>query len=209
MVLDDHIAIGEGTRAILQAELDCQAVVFTDPCIALQHLSESFYDIYLIDFNLAGMDGLQFIQKLLKIHPEAITIIYTGYNIEKYLPELLNKGISGFISKTESRKQLIDTIQYALEGKVIISLSLLKKLCVHNVGAKESINLTERERQILDFVRDGYTNKAIALEIYLSQRTIEKVLTTIFSKLGVESRAEAAVKWNELTTLETDKYHFN
>lgn len=209
MVLDDHIAIGEGTKAILQAELDCQAVVFTDPYIALQQLSKSFFDIYLIDFNLAGMDGLQFIEQLLQIHPEAIAIIYTGYNIEKYLPELLNKGIAGFISKTESRKQLIDTIQYAHEGKVIISLSLLKKLYVQEGGAKESIHLTERERQILDLVRDGFTNKAIALEIHLSQRTIEKVLTTVFSKLGVESRAEAAVKWNELTALDLDKYHFN
>ncbi|WP_238602030.1 response regulator transcription factor [Lysinibacillus parviboronicapiens] len=198
MVLDNHIAIGEGARAILQEEIDCQVEVFTDPCIALQYLTEVVYDIYLIEFNLSGMDGIQFIDLLLKIHPGAITIIYTGYNIEKYVPDLLDRGISGFISKAESRKQLVDTIQYARQGKIIISLSLLNRLKIHNLCCQKPVSLTDRERKILDLVRNGLTNKAIALELYLSQRTIEKELTTIFSKLDVESRAEAAIKWSEL-----------
>ncbi len=199
MILDDHIAIGEGTRAILQAELDCQAEVFTNPHTALHYLTGTLFNVYLIDFNLPEMDGFHFLEQLFKIHPEAIAIIYTGYNIEKYIPDLLDKGISGFISKTDSRKQLIDTVLYASEGKIIIPITLLKRLNLQNSNAKRCSNLTERECKILDLVKQGFTNKAIALELHLSQRTIEKDLTMIFSKLSVESRAEAAIKWNEVT----------
>lgn len=200
MILDDHIAIGEGTRAILQAELDCQAEVFTNPHTALRYLTGTLFNVYLIDFNLPDMDGFHFLEQLFKIHPDAIAIIYTGYNIEKYIPDLLDKGISGFISKTDSRKQLIDTVLYASEGKIIFPITLLKRLNLQNSNAKRSSNLTERECKILDLVKKGFTNKAIALELQLSQRTIEKDLTMIFSKLGVESRAEAAIKWNEVNS---------
>lgn len=197
MILDDHIAVGEGTRAILQANLNCQAEVFTDPYTALHHLTGTLYDVYLIDFNLPDMDGFHFLEQLFEIHPDAIAIIYTGYNIEKYIADLLDKGISGFISKTDGRKQLIDTVLYATEGKIIVPITLLKRFNLHNSSIKGYSNLTERECKILELVKGGFTNKAIALELGLNQRTIEKDLTVIFTKLSVKSRAEAAIKWHE------------
>ncbi|MGE7949115.1 response regulator [Lysinibacillus sp. NPDC093688] len=195
MVLDDHIAIGEGTKAILKAELNCHADVFTDPYLALQQLTKAPYDVYLVDFNLPDTDGLEFIEKIINIHPEAIAIIYTGYNIERYITDLLEKGVCGFVSKSDSRKQLIDTINYALEEKIIMPLSLIKQLNSNFSKTEKSTRLTEREQKILDLVKDGLPNKTIAMELSLSQRTIEKNLTSIFSKLNVETRAEAAIKW--------------
>lgn len=197
MILDDHIAIGEGTRAILDNELECFTEVYTDAYTALQHLANTKYDVYLIDFNLSDMDGLQFLEQLRKIDSIGKAIIYTGYNIEKYLPDLLKMGISGFISKTDSRKQLIDTIHYALEGKIILSITTLNRV-FDNTPIHSFNQLTEREIQILSMVKNGLTNKAIANHLQLSQRTIEKDLTAIFSKLNVGSRAEAVFKWYEL-----------
>lgn len=199
MILDDHIAIGEGTRAILENELECFVDVFITPHTALQQLVNKTYDIYLIDFNLSDMDGLQFLEQLQMIDPRGKAIIYTGYNVEKYLPDLLQIGISGFISKTDSKKQLIDTILYALEGKMILSISTLNRM--FDKTQIDNINkLTEREIQILSMVKSGLTNKAISTNIQLSQRTIEKDLSSIFSKLNVGSRAEAVIRWNELSS---------
>lgn len=198
MILDDHIAIGEGTRAILENELNCHTDVFTDPNFALKKLEDTLYDIYLIDFNLTDIDGLQFLEQLKTIDSMGKAIIYTGYNIERYLPNLLEMGISGLISKTDSRKQLIDTIQYALEGKLILPISMLNKF-LNNSPVDKSSQLTEREIQILSMVSNGLTNKAISIELQLSQRTIEKDLSSIFSKLSVGSRAEAVIKWNQLS----------
>lgn len=197
MVLDDHIAVGEGTRAIIQTELECQVDVFTDPFEALAQVAIEKYDVYLIDFNLPSINGLQFIEHLLHIHMDAVVIIYTGHQIEQYLVKLWHKEIVGFLSKTASRKQLIDTILYGLEGKLIIEQSLLTRLLKYNYDEQSTSYLTDRENEILGYVKDGFTNKAIALEMHLSQRSIEKSLTTIFSKLKVESRAEAVIKWNE------------
>lgn len=195
MILDDHIAVGEGTRAIIQAELQCDIDIFTEPLKALEQVSLNRYDVYLIDFHLPQMNGLQFIEQLRTLHTEAIVIIYTGHQIEQHLLTLWQKGIAGFVSKTASRKQLIDTILYALEGKVIIEQMLFMKLLDHKQVASQ---LTEREKEILTYVKEGFTNKAIASQMHLSQRSIEKSLTTIFSKLEVESRAEAVIKWSEM-----------
>lgn len=197
MVLDDHIAVGEGTRAIIQAELQCEVEVFTEPLEALDKVKLGSYDVYLIDFHVPNMNGLTFIELLLELHAEAIVIIYTGHQIEQHLLTLWQKGIVGFVSKTASRKQLIDTILYALEGKLIIEQTLLMKL----LDQKQVVSqLTKREKQILLYVQDGLTNKAIAAEMHLSQRSIEKSLTLIFSKLQVESRVEAVMKWNEMNS---------
>lgn len=197
MVLDDHIAVGEGTRAIIQSELECRVDVFIDPFEALAQVAIEKYDVYLIDFNLPSINGLQFIEHLLHIHMESVIIIYTGHQIEQYLVEIWHKEIVGFLSKTASRKQLIDTILYGLEGKLIIEQSLLTRLLKYNIDEQSTSHLTDRESEILGYVKDGLTNKAIALEMHLSQRSIEKSLTTIFSKLKVESRAEAVIKWSE------------
>lgn len=197
MVLDDHIAVGEGTRAIIQAELQCEVEVFTEPLEALDKVKLGSYDVYLIDFRLPNMNGLTFIELLLELHAEAIVIIYTGHQIEQHLLTLWQKGVVGFVSKTASRKQLIDTILYALEGKLIIDQTLLMKL-LDQKQVVSQLTLTKREKQILLYVQEGLTNKAIAAQMHLSQRSIEKSLTFIFSKLQVESRVEAVMKWNEM-----------
>lgn len=199
LVLDDHIAVGEGTRAILEAELNCHVEVFTEPDTALSNIEREKFDVYLIDYHLSDMDGLEFVEQLLQIHTDAVIIIYTGHKIENYFVKLWSKGVTSFINKTDSRKQLIDSILYAQKGKIIIERSTFTKILQSNRPIGNSVNtLTEREIEILKFVEVGYTNKAIALDMNLSQRSIEKSLTTIFFKLGVDSRVEAVIKWKEL-----------
>lgn len=194
MVVDDHIALGEGTQAILQMGIEnSQVDVFTEPTHALQQLSSERYDVYVIDFHLKDMNGLTFVEQLVKIHPKAVAIIYTGHNIEQHIPDLLEKGIIGFINKTESKKRLIDTVQYAYEGNVIIPLDILRTI----IQNKKIFHLTERQRKIMELAKKGAKNKEIASELYVSQRTVEKDLTQIFSKLNVMSRVEAISKWSE------------
>jgi two-component system competent response regulator ComA len=142
---------------------------------------------------------------ILQVDPDATILIYTGFDLVSHYNLLIEAGVTGFISKTASPEQLITAIRCALREEAVIPLQLLKQLRrvdtspitndgLQNLGA---ISLTTKEQEILEGVSKGLTNKAIAIKLSMSQRTIEYNLTKIFSKLGVSSRTEALMKAKE------------
>ena len=134
--------------------------------------------------------GLNCPRSFYKKIPDAVILIYTGFNITAHYNLLIESGVSGFISKTATKEQLITAIRCAIREEVVIPLQLLKQLKrvdtspttkegQHDLGA---ISLSIKEQQILEGVEKGLTNKAIAINLSMSQRTIEYNLTKIFLK---------------------------
>ena len=209
LIVDDHPAVGEGTRAIVDQEDDMRATVITDHEKYLNAISEEKYEVYLIDLYMPKLNGIELTKLILQKDPDAVVLIYTGFDIMSHYNLLIESGVSGFISKTATKEQLITAIRCALREEVVIPLQLLKQLKrvdtspttkegQHNLGA---ISLSIKEQQILEGVENGLTNKAIAINLSMSQRTIEYNLTKIFSKLGVNSRTEALMKAREFGLL--------
>lgn len=205
LIVDDHPAVGEGTRAIIEQEEDMQASVILDSEKILDILKSVKYDVYLLDLYMPNLNGIELTKLILRKNPDAVVIIYTGFDIISHYNLLIEAGVSGFISKTATKEQLITAIRCALRDEVVIPLQLLKQLRrvdtspattegEYSLGA---ITLSTKEQQILEGVEKGLTNKAIALKLATSQRTIEYNLTKIFSKLGVNSRTEALMKAQE------------
>ncbi|MBS4189767.1 response regulator transcription factor [Bacillus sp. FJAT-49705] len=209
LIVDDHPTLGEGTRTIIDQEADMKATFITDIDKAFETLKEDKYDIYLIDLYMPKVNGIELSKMLLQVDPDATILIYTGYDIMSHYNLLIEAGVAGFISKTAAPEQLITAIRCALRDEVVIQLQLLKQLRRVEAGPSTNegqqnlgdITLSSKEQQILDGISKGLTNKAIAIEISMSQRTIEYNLTKIFSKLGVGSRTEALLKAKEFGLL--------
>ncbi|WLR54575.1 response regulator transcription factor [Mesobacillus subterraneus] len=202
LIVDDHPAIGEGTRLILDQEEDFRADYIDPVNQDLDAKNFDNYQVFILDLYMPEVTGLTLAKKILSSHPEAIIIIFTGFEISTHFNILLESGVHGFISKTASKEQFITSIRCALRGEVVLPLELLRQLKKVETkplgGDLSDVSLTEREQKILIEVSEGYTNREIGENLLLSQRSIEYSLTGIFSKLGVKSRTEALRKADKL-----------
>lgn len=202
LVVDDHPSMGVGTKFTLEQQADIQADVITDSEKVADLLGNKRYDIYLVDLFMPNLNGVELTKEILRKDPEALVLIYTGYDIMIHYNLILNAGAVGFISKTATHDQLITAIRCALREEVVIPIRLLRQLKRVDAGPVTRIvssdlsemTLSGREQRILEQVGAGVKNIAIADSLNMSQRTIELGLTRIFEKLGVKSRTEAYKK---------------
>lgn len=209
LVVDDHPSIGEGTKVIIEQQEDMKADVINESEKVVDWLSERKYDVYVVDLFMPKLNGVELAKAILRGDPDAVILIYTGYDIMTHYNLMMDAGVTGFISKTASSEQLITAIRCALRGEVVVPLQLLRQLRnaeIRTLGIEDHPNLADvvlstRERQILSQVAEGLTNRAIGLNLNMSQRTIESSLTKVFTKLGVSSRIEAYLKAKEYELL--------
>lgn len=209
LIVDDHPAVGEGTRNIIEQQEDMEAEVLIDSELVFERLREKNYDVYILDLYMPKMNGVELSKLILQDDPEAIILIYTGFDIMSHYNMIIDAGVTGFISKTATAEQLITAIRCALREEAVIPVHLLKQLRRIEASPSTSegqetlgyITLSDKEQQILEQVARGLTNNSIALNLGASQRTIEYNLTKIFSKLRVSSRTEALLKAKEFGLL--------
>lgn len=202
LLVDDHPPIGEGTKHMIEENRDMTVTVVSTGIQTLELLKSQTFDVLLIDLNMPVMNGLELTRRMHKLHLDTPILIYSGYDITPYFNILIEAGISGFISKTASREQLIIAIQCALRGEAVLPVTLLKQLrrtVIHteSMGTEapfESITINEMEQAILQEVASGKSNKEVAKILLMSQRNVEYNLTRIFAKLNVNSRSEAVVE---------------
>ncbi|MFG6148341.1 response regulator transcription factor [Halobacillus sp. B23F22_1] len=205
LIVDDHPAVGAGTKAMLEQEEDMKVDVIDQPEEAEAMLASKMYNIVLLDLYMPGMSGVDLAKKLRKHHPDLAILIYTGFDLSTHFNMLVEANINGFVSKTASSEQLINVIRCALRDEVVLPLHLFKQLrrseaSVSHYTENEGLNLSlnEKEQSILKEVASGLTNREIAQTLHMSQRSVEYTLTGIFNKLSVKSRTEALFKAQEL-----------
>ncbi|MDH8002464.1 response regulator transcription factor [Bacillus anthracis] len=207
LVVDDHVAVGLGTKALIEKYDDMNVEVVHDSTEVEQLLKGKTYDVYLIDLQMPNINGLDLSKKIIKLHPEAAILIFTGFDIFSHYNLLIENGVLGVLSKTSSEEQVMNSIRHAVKKEVVLSYQLVRQLrikeAISNMTNKDGeitnqISLNEDEKQILIEVSKGKTNKELAEILNLSQRSVEYKLTDIFHKLKVSSRMEAVQKAKEL-----------
>lgn len=216
LIVDDHPSVSEGTKVLIDQEKDMNVTVMTNSLEVMDHLQQASYQVYLIDLYMPELNGIELMKLIREKEPESIVLIYTGFDIDQHYELLMEANVSGLLSKTATGDQIITAIRCALREEVVLPLSLLRQLkrakVPTSISAEEtplvSIRLTEKEQAILREIERGYTNKIIARNLIMSQRTVEHHLTKIFSKLGVESRMEAVLKAKEHQLLPMDRVEF-
>ncbi|MFB7156584.1 MULTISPECIES: response regulator [unclassified Lysinibacillus] len=193
LIVDDHPIVLEGTKNLFQENEDIIVDTESDATHVIQRIKNKPYDIYLIDINMPLENGINLARNIKAIQSNASIILYTGDDITDYYPLILERKIEGILAKTGSKEQILRTVRAIANGEIVLPQNFLDFLDnkFKLQDAKLDIHLNEKEKKILRLIAEGHTNKAIAIELNIPQRTTERYLTQLFSLLNVDSRTEA------------------
>jgi two-component system competent response regulator ComA len=204
LLVDDHPTVMEGTKVLLEQEGDMKVFFAQTPKTALELTVKQHLDVVLIDLHMPEMNGIDLAKKVLAKTPNVTILIYTGFDFNNHFNLMIEAGISGFLLKTANKEQLVTAIRCALRGEAILPVTLMKQLRrVHSPMQNEieMLAITDKEHHILKLIAIGKSNKEIAETLITSQRSMEYSLTTLFQKLNVKSRFEAAMKAKQMNLL--------
>ena len=199
LVADDHLIIRQGLRLILEIEDDFEIVAEArDGAEALQLCAEHNPDVVLMDLRMPGMDGLTAIEKLRSSLPGVAVVILTTFNEDELMLRGLRAGARGYLLKDTDRNTLFNTIRAAARGETLVKPDIMARVLSQassQISAKENsgvaVELTDRENEVLQAVARGERSKEVAIHLGISERTVKAHLASIYSKLGVDSRAAA------------------
>lgn len=180
---DDHTILLSGLVKILSVEEELEVV---GSATSLQEtydkLTRITPDILITDYNLPDGDGLSLIRKVKRKYPSIKIIVLSMHDEAHLVQEVLKEGISGYLLKKDSHSELINAIKAAAQGQVYLSSDINKLLISGLHGLNDQKLLTDREREVLTLIAQEYTNKKIAEELFISERTVETHRKNIFRK---------------------------
>jgi two-component system, NarL family, response regulator YdfI len=197
LIVDDHTIVRSGLRLLLETADHLEVVGEAENGrVALTLAAELQPDVILMDLRMPEMDGLTAIGHLQTEQPHIAVIILTTYNEDEMMLRGLQAGARGYLLKDMSRDSLIDTIEAAVRGDTLLKPEILQRVLATQQPAAApvvaaDIDLTERELEVLRVAAEGETNKGIGLRLGITDRTVKAHLSSIYNKLGVDSRAAA------------------
>jgi NarL family two-component system response regulator YdfI len=194
LIADDHMVVREGLRAILEAAEDLTLVgEAADGAEAVEMAGELSPDVVLMDLHMPGVDGIEAIRQIKAHYPEVEIVILTTYDDDDNIVRGLRAGARGYLLKDTGRKVLFEAIRAAARGESLLPSAVIDKVVAHLAEPQpaEAKPLSDREQEVLVLLAQGAANKEIAARLYITERTVKAHVTSIFNKLGVNSRAEA------------------
>lgn len=195
-LLDDHPLLLEGLQHRLKSEPGIEVPhAFTDPHEFTAKIEQQCPDVVLMDISLPHTDGFKLALQLKERYGNDLKIILlSGYTYEEFYYKAFKIGVHAYLSKQSSYAKIINAIKQSMLGHILVP---------ENIGATHSSPdaLTPAERKVLHMLAQEKTNKEIAVELAISQRTVEHHLASINQKLGSRTRIGAVVKAFELGLL--------
>ncbi|MDQ1911769.1 response regulator transcription factor [Paenibacillus sp. GD4] len=198
LLVDDHPMFLAGTQMILEKHGFIVAAA-ANAAEARQKLEQSRFDAYLYDLNLPEVNGFELTGMTLDRHPDACIVILTGEVLAEHFDRLMELGVSGLLDKSSTGDQLVTGLTLAMEGRVVLPLEFARQLRTKSFSRTNTDDairrrLTENERKVLELIAEGGKNKDIAAALFMSQRNVEYLISSIFEKLAVSSRQEAVAR---------------
>ncbi|QQZ64197.1 response regulator transcription factor [Paenibacillus sonchi] len=199
VIVDDHFVVREGLKLILETNEQFEVIGEAENGLeALPIIAELQPNVILMDLNMPVMGGLETMQELKKQGSKIPVIILTTYNEDDLMIGGLAIGAKGYLLKDTSRENLFRNIESAVRGETLLSTDIMERVIAARSQEKgrvyasnEANSLSDKETHILQAVARGLKSKVIALDMGISERTVKAHLTTIYNKLGVESRSQA------------------
>jgi two-component system NarL family response regulator len=190
LVVDDHPTFRMGLVALVESQPEMTVVAEAgDGRTAMELFRQKKPDVVLMDLRMPGQGGVETILALLKEFPGARVIVVTTYDLDEDVFRAIQAGAKSYLLKDMPREQIIETIREVHRGKKKLPPGVLSRL----EERSRRQELTEREMEILQLIVKGRSNKEISSALFISEDTVKYHLKTLFSKLGVQDRTEAAI----------------
>jgi DNA-binding NarL/FixJ family response regulator len=198
LLADDHIVVRAGIRQFLEQNADIKVVAEAsngqEACTLLEQLKP---DVAVLDIQMPLMSGIEVTRWIRAKRLSIGILVLTAYDDEPYLQAVLQAGSNGYVLKSAEPQVIVQAVRDVFIGKSVLDATLTQKLVAKLAGKSESDliePLTDRELQILTLTAKGFTNKAIGVQLSISDRTVQNHLANIFQKLNAESRTEAVMR---------------
>ena len=198
ILADDHVMIREGIKQLLEFDQKIEVVAqANDGVECLEQLSKVNADVLLLDINMPRKNGLETLAEIRKNRTKIKVLMLTVHEEVEYLVKATEIGVDGYILKDSGSAELKKAIFAILEGESYIQPNLIPELnsyLIHKDDDKNKLDaLTKREVEVLIEVAKGNFNKDIAMHLNISERTVKNHMVSIFKKIEVADRTQAAV----------------
>jgi len=198
LLADDHRIVRQGIRQLLESAKDIEVVAEAGDGEEAQSLIEQLKpDVAVLDIQMPKASGIE-VTRWLRAHlPQVGVLILTAYDDDPYVMAVLQAGANGYVLKTATMEDLIQAVRDVYEGKSALDASITKKLMSNlfkRTANKPIEPLTDRELDVLRLAAKGFTNKAIGIQLNISDRTVQGHLAHIFAKMQATSRTEAVMR---------------
>jgi two-component system, NarL family, response regulator NreC len=198
LLADDHTILRAGLKMMLNAQPDIETIgEASDGKQAISEAGRLSPDVIIMDITMPECNGIEATRQIKRLLPDVRVLILTMHENEEYLFQTLRAGAAGYMLKEAADTDLISAIRVVSGGRFYLSPSAQSMLVsdylqrVHTGEERDSYSaLTEREREILKLVAEGYTNSQIGERLFISPKTVDTHRTHIMDKLNLHSRAE-------------------
>ena len=195
VIVEDHIVIRQGLKALLNSNADLEVVGEAgDGLNAIRCIVKNVPDLVLLDLSMPKMDGMSVIKEIGKQCPDTGILVLTMHKDEEYVLEAFQSGAKGYCLKASSSDELLIAIKAVLAGKTYVSPEISDRVLEGYLETKMKVKeasswdtLTQREREVLKLVGEGYRNKEIADYLCISVKTVEKHRANIMQKLDLHT----------------------
>jgi len=199
ILADDHAIFRDGTRKIIEQESDIEVIgEASDGEEAVELVTKLRPHIALVDIAMPKVNGIEATRQIKERHPGTAVLILSAYDDDQYIYALLEAGAAGYLLKNVSGNDLANAIRAVRAGESVLHPTIARKVFNRFVTSRpepreiaQPQDISEREMDILKLAAKGMSNKDIAEKLYLSRRTVQAHLASIFRKMDVGSRTEA------------------
>lgn len=198
ILADDHTIVRAGIRQLLEHSGEILVIAeASDGLSAQQMILKHNPDVAVLDIQMPKASGIEVTRWVQSQIPKVGVLILTAFDDDPYVSAVLQAGANGYVLKTASPSELVQAVIDVHEGKSVLDAVITKKLMTHLFSAQSKPfveELTPRELEVLTLVARGFTNKAIGIQLHISDRTVQGHLAHIFNKLQANSRTEAVMR---------------
>ena len=199
VLVEDHRILREGLRAIFASERDLKLVgEATDGLEGIQQAKELQPDLLILDLSMPRMDGLAALKEIKRVAPKTRVLIMTAHRNEEYIFRAIDNGADGYLLKDASAAEMLLAVRSVLAGERYLSAAVATQVVAAflnrkggtegSAGPRSALDtVSEREREVLKLVAEGYRSREIGELLCISEKTVEKHRANLMRKLGVKS----------------------
>jgi DNA-binding NarL/FixJ family response regulator len=199
VIADDHAVVRQGTRSLLEREKDLEVVGEAgDGEEAVEVINQLKPDVAIIDIAMPKLNGVEVTRQIKPHCPSTAVLILTAYDDDEYVFALLEAGAAGYLLKDADSREVVEAVRAVHAGESVLHPVIARKVISRFRSSaskvseeKPAVELSDREMEVLKLAARGMSNKDIASQLFISMRTVQGHLSSIFDKLGVGSRTEA------------------